>query len=332
MTSIAFQHQHAAHCESGAISSIFRHGGLNISEAMAFGLGTGLAFAYFPFIRMGGVPLTSYRIPPGGIIRRLTNKLNAPLIQKRYKNAVDANADLKKMLDEGKIVGCQSSVYWLPYFPPHMRFHFNAHNLVVYGYEGDEYLISDPIAEMPVRCNEVDLNRARFATGLFAPKGRCYQITDFSKIPPLENLVTAAIKKTSKQMTGAPIPYVGTWGMRTLAKKIKTLSAHRNPQKAHLFLGSVVRMQEEIGTGGAGFRFLYSAFLQEAYEMTGHKDFKDASKMMTEAGDTLREFALKSARIIKSQSHEGYEEAADTLTRAAHAEESIHKFLLKADV
>jgi hypothetical protein len=30
-------------------------------------------------------------------------------------------------------------------------------------------------------------------------------------------------------------------------------------------------MQEEIGTGGAGFRFLYAAFLQEAAQITGEK-------------------------------------------------------------
>ena len=35
-------------------------------------------------------------------------------------------------------------------------------------------------------------------------------------------------------------------------------------KKASLYLGQVVRMLEEIGTGGAGFRFIYAAFLQES--------------------------------------------------------------------
>ena len=37
------------------------------------------------------------------------------------------------------------------------------------------------------------------------------------------------------------------------------------------------RMQEEIGTGGAGFRFLYAAFLQEAGEKLNRADLLKAS-------------------------------------------------------
>ena len=34
-------------------------------------------------------------------------------------------------------------------------------------------------------------------------------------------------------------------------------------------LGQVIRMLEEIGTGGAGFRFIYAAFLQESAGILG---------------------------------------------------------------
>src|SRR5436189_5063966 len=81
---------------------------------------------------------------------------------------------LDALLDSGKLVGLQTSVYWLPYFPPDLRFHFNAHNLLVYGRERDEYLISDPVAEMAVRCARADLARARFAKGVLAPRGLLY--------------------------------------------------------------------------------------------------------------------------------------------------------------
>jgi hypothetical protein len=52
-----------------------------------------------------------------------------------------------------------------------MRFHFNAHNLLVYGKEGSKYKISDPVFEEVVECEESKLMRARFAKGAFAPKG-----------------------------------------------------------------------------------------------------------------------------------------------------------------
>ena len=33
------------------------------------------------------------------------------------------------------------------------------------------------------------------------------------------------------------------------------------------YLAQMIRMQEEIGTGGGGFRFIYGAFLEEAAEV-----------------------------------------------------------------
>ena len=46
----SFQHQHAAHCESGVMSNLLRQHGLPLSEAMVFGLSSALVFAYLPFV------------------------------------------------------------------------------------------------------------------------------------------------------------------------------------------------------------------------------------------------------------------------------------------
>ena len=67
---------------------------------------------------------------------------------------------LDEGLARGLPIGCQTGAFWLPYFPPAFRFHFNMHNLVVIGREGDHYLISDPVFEQPVRCASADLLRA----------------------------------------------------------------------------------------------------------------------------------------------------------------------------
>ena len=54
---------------------------------------------------------------------------------------------LDECLKAGHPVGCQVGVYYLTYFPKEYRFHFNAHNLIVFGKEDDNYLISDPVME-----------------------------------------------------------------------------------------------------------------------------------------------------------------------------------------
>jgi len=54
-------------------------------------------------------------------------------------------------------------------------------------------------------------------------------------------------------------------------------------------------MQEEIGTGGAGFRYLYAAFLQEAGEMLKRDDLQEMSAELTAIGDEWRNFAYNAA-------------------------------------
>ncbi|OQX57339.1 MAG: hypothetical protein B5M52_07700, partial [Helicobacteraceae bacterium 4484_230] len=39
-----FRHTHSAHCESGVMSSMLRHHGLDLSEAMVFGLSGAIAY------------------------------------------------------------------------------------------------------------------------------------------------------------------------------------------------------------------------------------------------------------------------------------------------
>ena len=61
-------------------------------------------------------------------------------------------------------------------------------------------------------------------------------------------------------------------------------------------------MMEEIGTGGAGFRFLYAAFLQEAAAITGITALNDFSERLTAIGDEWRMFAAEAARVCKHRS------------------------------
>ena len=77
-------------------------------------------------------------------------------------------------LEAGHPVGCQVGVYYLPYFPKEYRFHFNAHNLIVYGKEDDNYLISDPVMETTATLTTYELERVRFAKGALAPRGQLY--------------------------------------------------------------------------------------------------------------------------------------------------------------
>jgi len=294
----AFVHSHASHCESGVMSSMLRHHGLPLSEAMAFGLGAALCFAYLPCIRVNGLPLVSYRMPPRAIIKGLHRSLDLGMRFETFSSPQAGMQRLDALLDAGQLVGCQTSVFWLPYFPPDLRFHFNAHNLLVYGREGDEYLISDPVVETVVRCARADLEKARFAKGLLAPRGLLYYATARPAAPDWAKLGKRALKRVTNTMLRTPLPFVGVRGIRLLARQVERLA---DDARGRMYAGNIVRMQEEIGTGGAGFRFLYSAFLQELGSKTGYAALGPLATQLVEVGDRWREFALAAARMIRGR-------------------------------
>ena len=324
---MTFEHRHAAHCESGVISNLLRHHGVAMTESLAFGLASGLSFAYLPFIKLSGLPLIAYRMPPRSIIKGLMKPLAARFRFETFRSPDAGQARLDALLAEGQLVGLQTSVYWLPYFPPDMRFHFNAHNLLVYGKEGDDYLISDPVFEEPVRCSSADLARARFAKGVLQPKGLLYYPQGIGHTSVEARSVMAAIRKTTRIML-APVPIAGVRGMRMLANKVQSLPADAAHSAA--FIGHIVRMQEEIGTGGAGFRFIYAAFLQETAAIAQAPRLIEFSDRLTNIGDGWRLFALMAARMIKGRDRMDPQAVADKLRGQAQQEEAFFRDLKAA--
>jgi hypothetical protein len=297
-TVIAFEHQHYAHCESGVLSSLFKHHGLALSEPMVFGISGALGFAYLPFVRLGNMPMVAYRMFPAHMIKKLPRRLRISYFRKRYTDSKRAMAELDEFLERGQVVGIQMSVFFTPYFPPEMRFPFNAHNAIVIGKENNAYLISDPVFDEIKRIESKDLEKARFAKGLLAPKGLVHFPQELPVSPNLDPIIRKSIRKTVNMMLHAP-PFIGLKGINRLAANICKLHRKHAEKYIRHFLGHLVRMQEEIGTGGGGFRFIYAAFLQEAYQLLGISILQEASRQMTAAGDAWRVFALACAKAVK---------------------------------
>lgn len=320
-------HRHAAHCESGVVSNLISHHGVAISEAMAFGLAAALSFAYLPFIKLSGLPLIAYRQPPRAIIKGLAKALAAKFRFETFRTPAAGQARLDELLEQGHVVGLQTSVYWLPYFPEDMRFHFNAHNLLVYGKEGNDYLISDPVSEETVRCDAAALSRARFAKGVLAPRGLLYTVEKLGQSAVSPQAVRKAILKTCRTML-APIPIIGVRGIRMLADKVARLDPAS--RESSLFIGHIIRMQEEIGTGGAGFRFLYAAFLQEAAGLTGMPVLAEFAERLMAIGDDWRAFALATARMVRGRDAMNPAKLAGMLRGLAGQEDAFFRELKAA--
>ena len=298
---------------------------------MIFGIGSGLLFFYFPWLKVNQAPAISYRTMPGHIFSKVARRLGFRVRRERFSSPEKAQQVLDEKLERGFPVGLQVGVYHLTYFPDAYRFHFNAHNLVVYGKEGDTYLISDPVMEQPTKLSSQELEKVRFAKGVLSPKGHMYFPTHLPKHISLETTIRKGIKETCQKML-APVPIVGVKAIRWVSKDILRWYDKRGVKITNHYLAQMIRMQEEIGTGGGGFRFIYGAFLEEAAEVLKNNTLKECSQEITSIGDLWRDFAVEVARLYKNrnQAHRAaYEDLSQRLLTIAQREEAFYKRLKK---
>jgi hypothetical protein len=304
-----------------------------MTEPLAFGIGAGLFFAYIPLLKINNGPAIAFRTLPGLIFKRTCKSLGIEVIRKKFSSKQKAQQVLDQTLESGQPVGCQVGVYYLPYFPKEYRFHFNAHNLVVYGKEGDNYLVSDPVMENTTLLSSYELERVRFAKGALAPQGQLYYPKKMSIVTDAQiaAAIEKGIRKNIRNMIGIPGPIAGVNGIRYTGKRIKKWRDTLGLHKAGLYLAQLVRMQEEIGTGGGGFRYIYGAFLQEAFAYHQKEQLLEISKTFTQAGDLWRMAAVQAAGIYKGRigSQEDFNVMGDYLLELSEMERQAFEALSK---
>jgi len=330
---VKFEHLQAAHCENGVTTNLLKSTGVNITEPLAFGIGSGLFYIHIPFLKVNNAPAIAFRTMPGNIFRRTCKSLNIPVVRKKFSSEKKAETFLIDCLQAGQAVGCQVGVYYLSYFPKEYRFHFNAHNLIVYGMEGDQFLVSDPVMETTTSLSRYELERVRFAKGTFAPKGQLYYPKAHEEVTPelMKQAIKKGIKLNVRDMLYIPGNFAGVKGIKYTANKIKKWRDTLGLETAGLYLAQLVRMQEEIGTGGGGFRYIYAAFLQQAQEYYPNLPLMEISKNFTQAGDLWRNAAVQASGIYKGRitAQKDFDQMADYLYEISDLEKQSFQALSK---
>jgi hypothetical protein len=299
---------------------------------MIFGIGSGIFFGHLPFIKWTGLPVSTFRSLPGTVFSKAAKRLGAKVFRKRFRNPQKGMDELRRVIRTGQIVAVTTNVYWLSYFPRRYRFNFSGHNLIVLYETENGFRVSDPaLLEYTVDCSTHDMERARFARGPMEARGLMYYPLSVNPNPDIRKACITGMLDSCKQMLKIPIPLFGVKGMRYLTKKIIKWPDKLGYIEACRQLAHIVRFQEEMGTGGAGFRFMYAAFLQETAELFGSSKLAGLSKEMTAIGDIWREFAVVSARIIKQrgQAEETFAKAGGLMLICAGREEQLFRNLDK---
>ncbi|MEG2069902.1 MAG: BtrH N-terminal domain-containing protein [Bacteroidales bacterium] len=330
-----YQHQKAEHCENGAIKNILHHYGWEISENLIFGIGSGIYFIHVPYIRHENMPLSMFRTAPVQIFQNLAKELHIKLHTQRFIIKGNGMKKLDKLLEKEIPVGAVVGLNHLPYFPMELRGEFNGHHIVVYGKEEDRYLISDtfPLIKGKETLTYDELKNVRFTKGLLSPRGQLFYITKVPSKADLPSAIKGGISRSCNMMLQQKIPYFGIKGLYYFADQMMYWGKRYDAKELKRNIRQMVRLLEETGTGGSGFRYLYAGFLEEAASVIHHTKLHLIADQMQNIGDLWRYIAAESLRYSKWAGKENIEiktifEIAGMIKEVAQKEEKVFKDLI----
>jgi len=331
-TVIPFEHKMSAHCETGTLSAQLAFHGLELSESMVFGIGSGIFFGYFNNSRFA-FPTFIVRNKPGQIRKNISKRLGIKFYTESFKTSEQAQNKLDQLLEQGIPPATQVDFFFMDYLPQYLRVHINVHFINVIGKNDSNYMISDCYYPKVVELAGNSLEKGRFAGGSMAPQGFLFYPSFIPKEFDYEKAIRKGIKKACFYMLKIPLPFLGIKGMRTFSKHIVEWPklAIDSEDLSHQ-VSKINILLEDQGTGGAGFRFMYATFLKQASEIMNMPSLNDFSKEMMENGDKWREISLHAARMGRNRDlgAERLKELGNLIYQRAEVEETFFKNLSKA--
>ncbi|MFA5727419.1 MAG: BtrH N-terminal domain-containing protein [Saccharofermentanaceae bacterium] len=333
MTIPNFNHKMAAHCESGTLTSLLNYAGLEISEPLVFGISSGIFFGYFHKTKAFSFPTFIVRNKPGQMRKNIEKRLGVKFSTYTFNSPDKGMAKLDEIIPQNIPTACQVDFFYLDYVPSWERVHINAHFMTVIGKEGNNYVISDAYFPTIMQLDTGSLEKGRFAGGNMSPKGFMFHCKTIPQTIDFESAIKKGIKKACFNMLSIPIPFLGVKGIRMFAKKVVEWPEFaRDTEHLSHEIMKINILLEDQGTGGAGFRFIYATFLQQAAEIIHKPPLKDLSQQLMIIGDGWREISLFAARIGKNRDlgQEKLRQLGDMIHDRADVEEDFFKNLSKA--
>lgn len=322
-----------AHCESGTVTSLLNHGGLEITEPLVFGISSGIFFGYFHKNKAFAFPMFIVRNKPGQIRINIGKRLGVGFRTYSFKDPAEGKRVLDELISRRIPTACQVDFFYMDYVPSWERAHMNVHFMVAAGREGDTYRISDSYFPKMVDLQASSLEKARFAGGSMSPKGFIFHLDHIPAAVDLKPAIIKGIKKACFNMLRIPIPFLGIRGIRMFSKKINEWpSLARDTEHLSHEIMKINILLEDQGTGGAGFRYMYATFLQQASQIINNQGLKELSSELMLIGDGWREISLFAARIGKNRDlgPEKIKQLGDMIYDRADLEERFFRKLSSA--
>lgn len=250
-------HLPGRHCASSAIRDLIEFHGTHLTEAMCFGLGAGLGITYLE-LPDAPVPFMTH-VRSLGYEKRVFENLGVPFAWSTYRSPDAAALALAELLDASRPALLLTDIYHLPYFGS--RTHFPGHAIVAWQrISAATVMVTDTDRPHPVPVESDALTRARFSSqqpfvhsgDLFAPASIKTELSP--------DRIADAIRQNAEILRDGD----QNSGLRALETWINDLARWETTGDWRWTTRFAYQVIEKRGTGGGGFRSMYSEFLAEA--------------------------------------------------------------------
>jgi hypothetical protein len=332
MSEMPFEHKMGAHCESGTVSSLLNHAGLEITEPMVFGIAGGIFFGYMNTPSFS-FPTIILRNRPGQIRIKIAKRLGISFKTQKFRNQDAGIQALDNLLEQNIPTGAQVDFFYMKYIPEWQRVHINVHYITVIGKNSENYILSDSYYPKIAELDFELMRKGRFARGNMAPKGFLFYPEKIPENVPFEKAIVTGIKSACHNMLKLPVPFIGIKGIYRFADKIMEWpKLARDIEHLSHEIMKINILLEDQGTGGAGFRYMYATFLQQASVRLNNPALAEMSKRMMEIGDGWRNISYIAAKIGKKRElgESNLKELSNLIRERGDLEKVFFKDLLKA--
>ena len=257
---LPISHIAGRHCASTALANLARFHGLNLSEAMCFGLGEGLGMYY---LTMPGLePARSIAVRALDYEQQFFTHLGLPFRWDQHDDPQAAEAALLEALDRGRLALVQTDIFYLPYYQS--KTHFAGHLITVWGYDRAEqvFLVTDTERAQVYRVPFAAMRQARYCpTPPFIMKGNLIAPPELHLIADLRQAIRNAMVGNSARLLAEDLPFQGMAALRLWLEDLPKWATLADWKwTARLAYQTI----QKRGTGGGGFRLMYAEFLREA--------------------------------------------------------------------
>jgi hypothetical protein len=286
-----FFHTRGNHCGSTAMRDLLRCAGLDLSEAMCFGLGSGLGFHYFRDLPEAGIS-RFFHGRTGTLERDLCRHLALDFVEGTDDDPDRAWRAARAYIDADLPVLLNVELSRLPYY--NSRTPFPGHRVVLAGYDDARALafLADNAFESLQEISFDALRAARAApitSSLFPLRNFSLVVKSARAHTPLDQAMRVALRANARAMLEPRDANNGLAGMKTLADDLANWRDAPDWQFCARFGYQII---ERRGTGGGAFRKMYAEYLRAAENFAPELCGTELPKTMLALAEQWTAFAL----------------------------------------